>query len=306
MAGGRSTMVSMSPGWNDPEAAWWAKLHRAAIHIAEVRKRYEAFKATKPWSVEEFPGEAPNERGFRLRVSAPVPAELVTVMGDAIHNMRSALDAVAYELAVRHVGAELDPEQEKATEFPITKGPEEFEAFFWERKRRPELYGDHERAALRCVQPFAISEEARALGVDVQESAEHSFIQNELARLHYLSIVHKHRRLPVLSWFSRLVYWSEPPVGATYVWRPGVTTGVSFEDGTVLGYLRDPNGDAPPESEVFHELDLTITDDPARFGQDLVSTLDAWHRYLSGWVLPRMMHVADGGAPPIYIGSAPG
>lgn len=74
-------MVSMPPGWNDPEAAWWAKLRRAAVDIAEARKRYEAFKATKPWSVEEFPGKTPNERSFRLRVSAPVPAELVTVVG---------------------------------------------------------------------------------------------------------------------------------------------------------------------------------------------------------------------------------
>ena len=136
------------------------------------------------------------QRGFRLRVSAPVPAELVTVVGDAIHNMRSALDAVAYELAVRHVGFELDPEQEKATEFPITKGPEEFEAFFWERKRRPELYGDHERAALRCVQPFAINE-GRPGPRRRYASLGRAHLHPERAgSAHYLSIVDKHRRLP--------------------------------------------------------------------------------------------------------------
>jgi hypothetical protein len=289
--------------WSDGEAAWWAKLRRARAHISDVRQRVSDFEATHPWSVEDFAGEAPNERGYRLLVSAPVPADLVTVLGDAIHNLRSAMDSVAYELAVRHVGTILTDDQERATEFPITKDPEEFEAFFTKNRFRPGLYGEAERAALRCVQPFAITEEGRALGVDMQTTDEVEFVQNELTRVHRLSNIDKHRRLPRLSWFPDLVYWTQPPSGATYHWRPGVAAGETFVDGTVLGYLTDPNGDAPPESEVFHKMHLTLMDDP--FRRDLESTLEAWLGYFGNWVLPRMMAVAEGAAPPFFIGRGP-
>src|SRR5258708_7189036 len=70
--------------------------------------------------------------------------------------MRSALDHAAYELARHHVG-KLNDQQEAATELPICIDEAAFQGWFAKGKKgiRNGLYGDVERKALRCVQPFA-------------------------------------------------------------------------------------------------------------------------------------------------------
>lgn len=46
-----------------------------------------------------------------------------------VHNLRSALDCVAYALAQRHVGVVLTDKQEEATQFPICKDAQAFDRF---------------------------------------------------------------------------------------------------------------------------------------------------------------------------------
>jgi hypothetical protein len=64
---------------------WWAKLRRAGAHIQEVKVKLYEFEQFKPWSVESGPGSEENEIAYRLRVRYPVPSDLVTIVGDAIH-----------------------------------------------------------------------------------------------------------------------------------------------------------------------------------------------------------------------------
>ena len=284
--------------WNDPEAPWWAKARRAHVHIAEVKRLVAEFQREHPWSVEVVAGEQPNERGFRLRVPQPVPADLITVLGDALHNMRSTLDCVAYELAVRHVGGPLSAKQEAESRFPIKKDAAEFDAFFDDHGIRRDLWGDQQRAAMRCVQPFALSDEARAMDIEPGKTPELDRLTDELYRLSQVSNIDKHRRLPILAWFPDMVSLINPPEGVVYQWRQAVPASAQFEDGTMLGYLTDPNGDAPPHVEVLHDMRLTLMDDPA-FRVNLTDLLDRWHWYLVSWVLPRMFVVAEGNPPPL-------
>ena len=103
----------------DPEAPWWAKLRRAQVHINEVRQRVDALQSAGIWSIEREPAADGCSYRFRLhradgwayrfRINRAVPADLLAAVGDAVANMRSALDYVAYELA-RHTLARLDPE----------------------------------------------------------------------------------------------------------------------------------------------------------------------------------------------------
>jgi hypothetical protein len=65
--------------------------------------------------------DRPGGAVFRFHVRQPVPVELVTTIGDAIHNMRSSLDSVAHELARQHAGSNMTERQERATQFPICK-----------------------------------------------------------------------------------------------------------------------------------------------------------------------------------------
>jgi hypothetical protein len=259
------------------------------------------FERTKPYQVRREPTEQPDEVAFRFHISSPVPTKLLTTVGDALHNMRSCLDSVAFELARRHLDDHMSEEQEEASQFPISPDATKFEAFFNHRVRR-DMYGDVERAAFRCVQPFAFHEEALAHGVDMQTLPEYELLLDELHRLRTLSNLDKHRRLPLLAWYVDFLYWDDP----SYSWRYAEPRTTELEDQSLIGCLTGSGG-GPATAEATFDLRLSLTDDPAFRPEfivrsDLVSVLERWHSYLSNWVLPRIFIVADGNPPPIIIG----
>src|SRR5260370_27355443 len=128
-----------------------------------------------------------------------------TTIGDALHNMGWCLDSVAYELARRHLGDVMTDKQQGATQFPICPDRAEFDSFL-SRKDQRDLYGEHERHALRCVQPFALREEAAAHGVTFATTPEEEYRIDVLARLSHVNNLDKHRRLPFLAWYVDFGY----------------------------------------------------------------------------------------------------
>ena len=85
----------------NPDAAWSAKLHRANTHLETLNKLVDEFEATEPYSLSPEPGHKPDKAAYRLRIMQQTPPEISTVVGDVLHNLRSAADSVAYELAVQ-------------------------------------------------------------------------------------------------------------------------------------------------------------------------------------------------------------
>ena len=286
----------MEADWTDSEAPWWAKLRRAYRHIEEVRARVTQLDDSG-WSVEREPGEAPSETTYRLRVHRPIPADLTTAVGDAVHNMRSSLDCVTYALARRHLGRDLTEKEEEQTKFPIRKSRLEFDAYF-KHEVRGAMFGQHERAGMCSVKPFAFSEEATSHGVVPNNSPDEDYRFDVLHRLHVLSNIDKHRRLPLLAWSPEMTYWTEQHSPARYRWRPAPF--VPYEDGAVLGVLFDPQGGGAPDATVFHEIRLLLMDDLAPHSS-MTDTLIGWHRSLTSWVLPRVFIVASGQPAPMLI-----
>lgn len=286
----------MTAWWN-PEAPWWAKLRRADGHIDEVDRRAKEYLETEPWRVERVRGRSPNEVGYVLRVQRPVPADFLTIVGDAVHNLRSSLDTVAYELAARSTNGNLTAAQERASEFPLRATPEKFEEFFSRNKKRKGIFDDAARRALRSAQPFALTEQwGRTIG---EFDPDDEFLKDHLTRLHKVSRVDKHRRLPLVAWFPNTVYWPKPEGDVNLLWASNRLS--HFEDGSLLGYIREVDGTTAPEVEVFHDLHLALIDDPAYRG-DLVATLRQWSAHIQSWILPRIFVVADEGKPPLGTG----
>lgn len=283
----------MDQSWNDPTAAWWAKAARARMHIREVGSLVDEFELSRPYKVCRENTDKPDEVVFRFKILRSIPTEILTVMGDAIHNMRSALDAVAYELARQYLNDEMTTKQQAAAQFPICETGEEFDEFFVNHKYRRDMYGEQEKNALRCAQPFALREEAATLGVDFQTDPHVEFVSDELHRLHTLSIIDKHRRLPLLAWYLSINYWDNPK----YAWRFAQHPYAEFKDRALIGYLTS-SGEGPPEADVTFDFRLFLADDPG-FRQDLMSVLTRWHDYITDWVIPRVFVVAEGHPPPI-------
>ena len=108
-----------------------------------------------------------------MRIIRPVPVAMRTTVGDALHNMRAALESLAFELAGRRHATRLTPAQERASTSPICQSPASFDASF--KGRRTTLYDDRARAAFRAVQPFVNLEQAHLLGVGLERSFTEEF-----------------------------------------------------------------------------------------------------------------------------------
>jgi hypothetical protein len=295
----------------DPEAPWWAKLRRASVHIEEARRCVAELESGEAWSIEREPADADGWE-YRFRIHRAVPADLSAAVGDAVANMRAALDYVAYELARHHVaemGNEMGDKEEAVTSFPICIDEATFEQFFAPGKKggniRSRLYGGVERKALRCVQPFALAAEAREVGVEPSTDARDDLLTDDPYVLNTIWNIDKHRRLPKLAWaIDDLVWWSRADVA--YRWVGPVKKLASLQDGAMLGELHGPAGAGRPQTDACFDVHLVLCDDPSPYASPLVARLESLHQSLVGWVLPRIFMVANGKYPPIMISfSAP-
>jgi hypothetical protein len=209
-----------------------------------VLRLVEQFRASQPYSVLHEPTDKPGRVAYRLRITRPVPVAIGTTVGDALHNMRAALESLAFELAGRSHAARLTPAQERASTFPICQSP-------------ASLYDDRARAAFRAVQPFVNLEQAHALGIGLERSFTEEVRWDLLHRLDELWNLDKHRRLTLMAWWPELFCWtSNGPTRRTAL--PGEGT---FADGSVLLYIE--GSDDSHDSELQHEFKLVLTDDPA-------------------------------------------
>lgn len=284
----------MDESWWDRTAAWWAKAERALTHIRDVGALAAAFEQSPAYEISHQV-TGPGRVTATFHVLRPMPVQLLTTIGDVLHNLRSSLDSMAYELARRHLGDQMTDRQQGATQFPICKDRADFDNFLNDRRRR-DLWGQHERDALRCVQPFALQDEAVEFGVKFDTSPEDEYRIHALARLGHMNNLDKHRRLPLLSWFVEILYMSGETSECTWIRAHPART--VLRDGDTIGEAAYPQ-DRPRPSLTGH-VHLTLADDLG-YAQDLVSSLESWHGYLTGWALPRMFAVADGNPPPMMI-----
>jgi hypothetical protein len=99
------------------------KLARANRHIRDLENLCEAFIAENPHRLV-CENDPKNRMAFvRVVVTKQIPMEASTIIGDALHNLRSSLDHLA-AIAIRHAGNQ--PTRE--TQFPVGGTPADLEA----------------------------------------------------------------------------------------------------------------------------------------------------------------------------------
>jgi hypothetical protein len=109
----------------------FAKLDRVAHHITALDKQVAAFRAANP--VTTF-AESEGGKTFLVKVRVPETPDLRwgVMLGDAIHNLRCALDHCVWELVQRNVRAGFKPKptesQGRAIQFPIAHTRATFES----------------------------------------------------------------------------------------------------------------------------------------------------------------------------------
>jgi hypothetical protein len=93
------------------------KIERAKKHIVDLQGEVAAFKKTNPYPVATKNDPQTGELIYYVVSAAPLPLAIPTIMGDAIQNLRSALDHLAYQLVCANTAG--TPPAPEHTYFPI-------------------------------------------------------------------------------------------------------------------------------------------------------------------------------------------
>jgi hypothetical protein len=96
----------------------WAKLDRAEVHLRSLGDQVERYRAANRYEAALEPTDTPDRVAHRVHVRHQVPVAISTITGDIVHNLRPALDSLAYEMAVRHVGRPLKDAEPESVGVP--------------------------------------------------------------------------------------------------------------------------------------------------------------------------------------------
>jgi hypothetical protein len=123
------------------------KVARARRHVTEIKSAVDAYFARSPIRIIVEPSD--DEWGmfnyWRVRFTESVPIDLSPMIGDVLHNLRSALDVMACDL-VRRAG-----QSEKSVYFPFAPSKDELGAEI--KRKRFHLAGEQAVSLLRSLQP---------------------------------------------------------------------------------------------------------------------------------------------------------
>lgn len=214
------------------------KIERAERHIRDLQAAIDAFLARDPYP---HVVEDDAERGVRwvkMEVRELVPAELGLIAGDAIHNLRSALDIMLCDIAAMHGDAS------RSIRFPFRQDADELETLTDKMVKRL---------------PIEIIALISKLKLYKAENGG-----NKLLRaLHDLDIIDKHKLIVTTAAFRGVMH-SHPDETATIT-----SYGALVGDGVVMQFALANVADEQPQITTA----ITFGDGQPFQGEPIVPTL---------------------------------
>ncbi len=236
--------------------SYHVKLFRALQHLETLDAEIQGWLETEPYSVVDQFEPQQGMNVVRAQITSQPPSEWGALVGDVVHNLRSALDHLAYALAESYTGAPLPDDIARSSEFPIFDSAADFS----ERKRngRPTA-----RSGLHKIRGVDPSVQAIIEGLQPYHGGDHA----RLAVLRDLSNRDKHREF-VLSPFLRSSDIGGRIVGSALVDRVEMSRRGPVEDGTVLASYRvyPRPGQAYVDMEFHFSFDVAFEEGPPGYG----------------------------------------
>jgi hypothetical protein len=166
------------------------KLERAVLHVEELNRAIQRFRRTQAHKlIRDFDAETGEDVWWIDGVYDDPPSTWSPLIGDILHNLHSALDHLAWQLAVRKNYAHALPSEYRAT-FPIFKN----RGRFWRRRRDGQWIGLSGATSL-----LRFPGDARKLVLAVQPYKDRNRAPDHpLWALHQLSNEDKHKTLHVV------------------------------------------------------------------------------------------------------------
>jgi hypothetical protein len=129
------------------------KIERAKKHLIDLEAACRVFLDSKPYKVAHKRDAQTRQVTYYLASVDSTPLPLSAIAGDAINNLRSALDHLAQQLYLVGTGASAYRDQ---TSFPIARSGKEFKAMFEGKEQRRKTFGMRDDAvdAIRALEPY--------------------------------------------------------------------------------------------------------------------------------------------------------
>lgn len=171
-----------------------AKLDRSKQHIKNLGAQIDRFDRSQPYRITEDHNPERTEYYLRFALTKPFPAlRWAGLLGDAIQNMRSALDHLIYAIAIAQSGYNPPPEHRRLM-FPVLDPP------------RP----------LPMNRIASLSKDVRA-AVQREQPDPANLTESNLWRLDQLNLADKHRLLhPTLTFTHYSALMVKPSIACTF------------------------------------------------------------------------------------------
>ncbi len=242
------------------------KLHRARQHLQTLNAQIASFGERDPYSFVEEHHPERGEHIVRIKINREPPAMWSTTIGDCLQDMRSALDHLAYALAVKHSG---EPERPQDIQFPIYGKRCDFRR---DRPRRIGLLHPRAQALIQSMQPYR----------RWQDPDRHV-----LAVLNDLANIDRHRAIHITPAILTETTVDIASAHNILVENAEVTFG-SFEDGTQIARfsIRATGPNAEMHVEVSPEFSIAFDHSGPAKGAFVVESLATLRRGIAEAVFP--------------------
>lgn len=222
--------------------SWWLKVKRAQKHMVDINREALRYASAHPYEFTRFQYPHTQRKvGYRLRITEQPDPMIAVMLGDFLHNLRTALDYVLVACVPR--------QRQKSASFPILSAD-----IFAKDSSGNFVVNDtegreHFETAIKGLCP-----EALALIVSLQP-----YHREAIAYLSILGIISrlenadKHRQLIIIGGGVQNIRPVASVQGAMLSIPPLIITGSDFAgDGTIVGWelLASPIGAIIQPSEV--------------------------------------------------------
>jgi hypothetical protein len=257
------------------------KLDRAVQHLERLEAEVRRWLGGHPYFVVSKFDPERGEHSVWIRPEGEPPAELGLIIGDCLHNLRSALDSLVYDLATVYQEGLLSDRAAKKSEFPLYIDPDLFEEY---RERKIGATDPCVQTKIEELQPYNEWSSFRffmkTMGMRAHPEACHP-----LWLLQELSNTDKHRERHLTLFGPEAVMYREENADIAV---STVRDATSIKDrAKVLSYRPiDPEGEV--DVEFNFGLNVAFKEGPPAFGEPADRVLWRVYAFIKQEVLPAL------------------
>ena len=243
------------------------KLDRANQLFKELWVELRRWRGSRPYFITDEFDPKSGDNVVYVQMRGSTPSIILTLLGDCLYNLRSSLDHLVHELAVKHIKRPLTDAESIDTMFPIFKDPTGFKQKGLGRIR---YLAPRAQAFIQRLQPYHTNNPT----------------SHPLWLLNQLNNIDKHRRL-LVTFFTTVGAGTEMPEGARQVsFRWGRAFALTRRKTIVARYqCVTVDGSRRVKMKVHPSFEMILGDPPAR-GKYVVVVLDELIHIIGQRILP--------------------